>query len=490
MNDTKEISKVVKIVLAVMLAVLLAFLAVQIYKVSKSNYLDKQEYNKLVQTLETGFEDISSSDELISYLREYLDKNSYSYEIDSSNNIIFSVDSAEGKSDIEPTVICANYNIDDLSDSVMPIASALTIAGSGIKSEKYNVIIFNNNDDYGEGYKTIADKYFPDNSDVVLLDYGDEAYISGSSFAQTNNCLQIPLSKTTNTHDTAVKVSISGIDTSCIGDKSVSQPNPSNYLSNILTKLNSKSISYQLADIQVDSVGNMYPRGMSFVILLDSYTLETLTTYLDGRIEKFDKTYKGDFEDAEFTYEIIENSEDFPEQVYSESVTNSLNTALYTVKNGSYLFTEDDVPDTANVGDIYARNCITNIKENGNYLELDIISSAMSKPYMKQILEENASAAELSGASFTTKSRVDAFKNSSEDFSNDMVIAYFKSNHSWSSPQDIPVRDDSFFTACSYIQGINENMNIMHLRSSKALMAKYTNTLLYYIDVKGNFLSL
>ncbi len=486
----KSLSRISKIIIAVLLAILLAFLAVQLYKVSNSNYIDKQEYKELVETLETEFAKITDSDAFISYLRGYLDDNSYSYEIDSSNNIIFSVDATEGKSNVEPSVICVNYNIDSLSNAVEPIATALTLAGSGIKSEKYNVIIFNNNEDTGEGYKNISDKYFPDNANVIFLDHGEDSYISTSSFAATNNCLQIPLVTTANTHDTAIKVTISGLSTSSIGDKTVAQPNPSNYLSNILTKLNSKSISYQLADIEFESVGNMYPQGMSFILLFDSYSLEYITSYLDGRIEKFDKTYKVDFENATFTYEVIENSEAFPQEVYADSVTRSLNTALYTVKNGSYTFTEDNVPDTAKVGDIYARNCIIDIKENESYLEIDIISSALNKSYMNQILDENAAAAELSEASFAKKSQIDAFKNSNSKFSNDMTIAYFKSNHSWSSPRDIPLKEDNFFTVCSYIQGINENLNIIHLRTNDALMAKYTNTLLYYIDVKGNFLSL
>ena len=486
----KHLSRTKKLLIIALAVLLLVFLAVEIYKIANSKMLDKSKYNELVAQLETDLSKASSSEDITNVITSWADSNKVSYSIDSARNIIFHSDAIYSKKNVAPTVVCTSYNSKDIASSIMPLASALTIASSNIKSNDYSVIIVNNENNLGQGYSTLSSKYFKDNANVIFLDYGDEQYLSTASYAAANNSVSIPMTKVDARYDSAIKVTITGIDTSNIGDSIGSQPNPINYLSNVLTKLKSKSIGYQLADVKVEYAGNMYPQGISFTILLDSYSIETMTTYIDGRVEKFEKSYSKDFPNASFTYKTIEKQSNVPKQVYSDTATDSLSTLIYTIKNSAYKFDSENVPEGSKVGEIYGINCITNIVENSSSIDISLFTQAAKDAYLTKIIKENATAAEMASASATTQNKIAGFAAKDTVLERSMAYAFFKSNHSWSSPQMVPSSTDDFFTECSYIQQINGNMNILHLRSKKSLMDEYTNTLLYFIGVQGNFLSL
>lgn len=485
----KNLSKSKKIVLIVLISVILIIGVLSIYRLTKIRIFDKGKYSELCSNLETDGEKFKSQDDMCNYITEWAKNNKLEYTLDSNNNIIFVQEAASNKSSVSPTVIVVNYNYENAIDNRRVLSSAAMIAATPLKSGKKTVIFVNNANNKGDGYYALDKNLLTDNSKVVYLDYNEKkSYISRSSFSQTDQTLTVAKNYEEPKFDTILKINIGGLKTDCMGSNTGSHANPIDNLSTVLSRLKSKSITYQIADIKVDNRGKMFPTSLEATIVLNSYSADSLKDYMDKRVDAFMDSNKEDNPDCYYKYEFNDN---IPSQVMSQASSDSVTTLLYTLKNGKYKYKETDkIPEGYEEGDVYSIASINQIRSDENNIYIDISTQSASKEIEDKLVNDNRSLAEMANAGIVTTSHYDPFYNSNDNLENMLKSTYYKVSDLSGTETSLKSDVDNYFTPMSYLSDINSKMNIVHIRENKSSSAIITNLLLVYVQTKGNFLNL
>ena len=114
------------------------------------------------------------------------------------------------------------------------------------------------------------------------------------------------------------------------------------------------------------------------------------------------------------------------------------------------------------------------------------MSQGADDMYTNRILYDNMAAAELYECGYDTDVKIDRFLNTKDSLSLTFKKTYDKVNDTTSAGSELRVDTDNFFTPCSYLQAVNGNADIIHLRMDSSNAAKLANTVLCYIKTKGN----
>lgn len=500
-----------KILLFIILIVVSLMAITAFYRYSKIKLLDKSFLSKTNTSIKKLSEEKYFTDQetLLSYIKSFADDNDLEYTIDDNKNIIFETKVSERKSKLSPTVICASYNYITTKDNSKLLSSILTIAKTKLDSGKRYVILFNDENNLSDAYLDLDKKYIKDNSKVIYLDYGQSSYISESSYGSVRTDIVIPAHFEKSKCDTAIKIKINGLNSDIIDTNINKQPNPIMAFSAILTRLKSKSVTYQLADFKLDAHGNMYPTGLEATILLNSYSVDSVTKYIDDRIKKWEKKYKDNNENMIYEYEVIDNLDDSIKFAYDIETSEKLSNILYTLNYGTYKFDDaDTIPDGFSKDDIYGINAVYNLRVSrikhdqtdslndankeypGAEIKLGIMTQAYDKTSLDKILSENYEVAELFGCSIKTVDKHQFFDNKNTHLTKTIKSTYMKVNELFGSDTFIQTEDDQYMTPCSYLQELNPKANIIHIRMNKSTCPTITNAILCYMQTKGNFLSL
>ena len=484
----KSISKKKKILFGLIILVLILILAFGIYRNSKIKLFDKSAYSTLYKNIEASADSFRSQEDLRNFISSWAEEKKLDYTVDSAQNIIFSQKAISRKKKLSPTVVVVNYNYENVVDNKKVLASAAMIASTKINSGKTTVIFVNNENNDGTAYYNLSQSYFPKNAKVIYLDYGKHMYVSNKSFASAVQTVSIPSKKTDVKCDTAIKIKIKGLKSDCVDTSINNKVNPISLLSTVLTRLKSKSTIAQIANIKVHNKGNMYADSLEATILINSYSLESFTKYLDKRIEAFDKAC--DDENCKYSYRVMKEK-NMPETAYSKETFNSLATLLFTIKNGTIRFDEDSViPEDYEIDDINSIICPTQLRvENGN-IYLDIYSQAVNSDYLNEALIDNSTAAKLSNCEINSTSKTAPFVNKDKKLINILKRTYVKVSDIYGSDFLLNLDADTYFTPMSYLKEINPSMNIVHIKENSKSASTLTNMILCYIQTKGNFLSL
>lgn len=463
-------------------------IAFGIYRNSKIKLFDKSAYSSLYKNIEASADSFKSQEDLRDFISLWADEQKLDYTIDSAQNIIFTQNAISRKKKISPTVVVINYNYENVVDNKKVLASAAMIASTKIDSGKTTVIFVNNENNDGSNYYKLSKSYFPNNAKVIYLDYGKHMYVSNKSFASAVQTVSIPSEITDVECDTAVKIKIKGLNSDCIDTSISSKVNPISLLSTVLTRLKSKSTISQIADIKVHNKGNMYADSLEATILINSYSLESFTKYLDKRIEAFNKAC--DDEKCIYTYKVLKEK-NMPIAAYSEETRDSLTTLLFTIKNGSIRFDEDSViPEDYEIDDINSIICPTQLRVENENIYLDIYSQAVNSDYLNEAMKDNATAAKLSSCEINSTSKTTSFVNKDRKLINTLKSTYVKVSDIYGSDFLLNLDADTYFTPMSYLKEINPGMDIVHIKENSKSAATLTNMILCYIQTKGNFLSL
>lgn len=462
-----------------------------IYKDTKKGLFNSADFKDIKAQIEAACDSFETNDDMAEFIAKWADKECLKYHIDDAGNIILRTKAKSSKSSEDPVVVCASYNSKTASKNTDLLASALYIARSEIRSTEYTVILFNNKKGDFRGYKNISKSYFTKDSDVIYLDYGSSTYASLQSFNELKASYVIKKKMKPVTCDTLVHLHIAGVDTDEITSRISSQPNPITAFGTVLAQLESKSSRYELANIKVVNEGNMFPTSLDADILVNSYSVESLTDYLDDRIESFEDKYKGDFPNIEYTYEVIDDESKLPAERYSDAVCKTINNIIYTFNNGTYRFDEEDeIPTGYEKDEVYGINSLEQLREKDDTIILDICTQALTNAYLNKIEDENKTIARISSCSYVRGEKVENFYETDTDFYNLLNFTYLKVNDVISRNMIIKQKTDHYFTPCSYLQDINPKMDIIHLSMDEDSVKLITNTILCYIDSLGNFLSL
>lgn len=475
------------------LAVIIAISSVYFYhRANRYKVLDRTAFSDLIsETSAAAEEGFESQEQLSSFITDWADKNGMAYDIDKAGNIIFDTPAIDRKKNVSPTVVICGLNYKTASEKSILIASAASIAAADLESGRKIVIFVNDENNNGKGYKALSKKYVSEKTKVVYLDQGNKAYLSPYSFAETISEISIPAKKEDATLDTAVKISISGIDTREVTPQnSLTQPDPLSVLGSLLTRLKSKSVVYNVSDFRVGSNENMYPDSVEVCIMLNSYSLDSFTKFIDHKVKEWTKDYAKDNPNLSFTYEVISNEESLPKKCYDTETSDQLTRLLYTIGGNVYTFSKSDsIPETKSEGDYCGVNAVMNLTAEDSSIKLKLLSQGYDELFLNRIVIDNRAGAELLGCGFKETEIHEAFENDEDSLFRTFKTTYSKV-HSSSESSELAVTSDSFFTPCSYLAEKNSNSDIVHLRLSKKSAANLVNTLMCYIKTKGNTFSL
>lgn len=479
-------SKIKTIIIVVIAIIILAFAIrfIPLKNAANYNLVDSEVYDALVSEMELSYSEIDSPEEYRLDITSWAIENYIEYEEDKNGNIIITKEASPGLERSPATIICTEYNSKIANEQIRAIATVKYLAKYVEKTGKLSLIFLNNELNENVGIRGISESYFGDDGNIIYLTAGSKMRMSVKSYAMAKENIVVPLEIADRTCDTGIKINISGISYSEIGSDIGKYPNPLSQLSTIMTRLNEKSTSYELADLNVKEAGNMYPISLEVTLLTNSYSLEEITKYLDKRIEKVTSDFSSTCPDITFTYEIIEDDEGLPSQVYSSSTVETLNNYLFTSVNGTYKFKEGQaIPQDSSVGEVFAINCLSGVDVTEGAILIHSYTSAVDVNHINTVLKDNKTAAEFTGASVSNTKITDAFYGNQE-LADDVSDIYQVSNK---GSNLIPMKNDTFFTGCTYIQEISPGTKCAHLVESKKTGAKITNALMnHLIGRSGN----
>ena len=473
------------------LIVIAAVAGISVYRSRSTKLLDKDVYKEFKASFEeaSGSGDGGFADQraLTDFIEKWADSHSLEYTEDHYGNIIFDKAASGRKKNVSPTLIAVSMNSETAAYDVQALASAATIALSDVESGRRIVVFFNDEKNLSEGYLGISDEYLSSKTKVIFLDKGDSTYISTGSFQQRYSGVAIPAELEENSYDTALKVTITGIRSGVIGPDIDEQPDPAAALSTLLTRLKSRSIAYGLSDFSFGNNGNMYPVSLEVTIALNSYNLIAFTTYIDKCIKNWDKAYGSAFEEAEYTYEVIDDEGSLPETVYTSETSDRLTGILYTINSSSYVYSgSDTLPEGRDIGDFYGYNCITNIEAGNSVIYLSMITQGVNDQYTERICHDNMAAAELYECIYEETGKIEAFSNDRDSLVRTFRSTYEKVNRSGAADALLSTDTDDSFTPCSYLATLNSKADIIHIRTKGEDATRIANTILCYIKGKGN----
>lgn len=441
------------------------------------NIADKRELNNMANEIASHQDNIKSTDEITKLLTDWCDVNNLKCTVDSNKNVILSSKASNHKDDTPASVVAMEYNAKTFQQDIYAYASAEYLATHGMNGSDVKIIFLYDDQNLHTGARNLSRKYIPKNSRIVLLSQGDSVSISRNSYATALQTISVPYRKTSRYCDSALRIRIGGLSAVAPSGSTLKQTNPISSLSTILTRLRTKSISFQLADLKVQNNGNMSPSGVEATILLNSYSMESVTSYLDDRIKDFEDDNKKDFPDSYYEYSELQT---LPAYAYSDSATNKLSNFLYTVKSGAYRFDKENVPDGSKEGDLYGFNSIQNIYSKNGKLCVRLTTAAQDSRYLEQIVKENRAAASLSEVKLETEITDSPYRNSSSDLYQLIEDAYSKVNDTSTVDATIPEENDEAFTVMSFLASKRKGTDAVHVTTTDKAVARVMNALENY----------
>ena len=399
------------------------------------------------------------------------------FSTDDSSNLIVRRKASEGSEGARTTVYCVNIESGSFPKDLTAVSTALYMAACGQEGPAYTIAFLNNEDNLMAGAKGIRASLFPQDAWIICLSGGSFG-LSTDSFASMNTRFLIPYEESDRVCDTGIRIKIGGITAGIPGPSISDQPNPITQLSGIMTRLKTKSIRYQIADIHMENSGNLYPTDIEITLLVNSYSLQNVTKYLDKRAEDFTEKYSKNHPEISYIYEVIEDTETLPDKAYDDQTTDSLMNLLYTVKNGTYRFKEGEAPEGYKEKEIYAVNCLEELRVNDDDLECRLYSEALNSLYLDQIIADNAAAAELSDAVSSAYNIAPEFKNGGSILAERFTFLYPAVNELSAKSSIVPLEYDTGSTCCSYLASKGKDTDAIHLSVDENSQYYVINTFL------------
>lgn len=485
------LSKPARIIIALVLIAALAVISYRIYDVRNTKLLDRNAFKEFETAFKEAAESedaaFTSQDDLMNYIKRWAVTKELKYEEDKHGNIIFDRPAVKRKSKVTPTLIIVSANYETAKDNAPLYAAAASIALSDMEYGRTSVVFADDSQGLGKGYKGLSKEYLSSKAKVIYMDYGSSSYLSTSSFEQIHSSISVPASKEDNPCDTAVKINIDGIRSGIAGPGISKQPDPVAALSTLLTRLKSRSYEYRISDISLVSNGDMYPVSIEATIAINSYNLGAFTSYIDKRIKAWDRAYGRDFEDAKYTYEVIDDPEAIPKTCYDAGTADTLAGLLYTLKTGSYKYADEDIiPDGRESGDTFGINLVNDIKAGDKSITIYLLTQAYDDEYTSRIISDCKAVCELNACNYKELSKDAPFLNDRGKLSHNFSKTYERVNPSASGTKSLKMDSDNYFTPCSYLAGRNPKSDIIHLRLNSGNSADMANSVLCYIKTKGN----
>lgn len=479
MKNTSHHSK--KTTLIAIIIVIAAVASVAAYKIHRIQILDSKSFKSCSTALSAAAKEVGTDDAWMNKIKETATSVGLIPVSDEYGNIILTTEAVQGKESMPMLVLCTEYDVATAAKDADSIASALMTAKSATSNGPLTVIIARSTSNSHDGLTKVSSSYFPAGSNVIFLSSGSSTSTSQSSFCRSMATISLPLSKTSRSCDTVIDLSIGGIETGVPDSEISNQANPISPLVTLLTKMRKKSLTFEVEGVTLGSSGSLYPTSLNAKILVDSSSIDSVKEMLSKQREDYIDKNKKNSPDISFEFKVVDDESSMPTTVYSKDSTEALINFLYTIKEGTYKFGDEDTPKNKSKKDIYAINVIEGMTENSSSFDITVETQALNDDKLDAVMAENASAAALAGGTATPYGRVPAFSNKKSKLVQEIRNIYSKSNSLNFKDLKIIEENDDYFTPCSFIAMKNKPLDIMHISVSEADSARVTNTILNFL---------
>lgn len=415
--------------------------------------------------LEDSASTLTSTDALEKYLCNWAESKGIPYETDDADNVILQVEASEAYIDAAPTVLVCGYDAEHLSNCIDPISVALYVAKNNESTGELTVIFTEDENHEFAGIKELDESYFTDDANVFVLNGGAKNMWSTATAGNSTYTFSSEVEHVEPVGNKAYEISITGLSGGIPDEKIASYPNPIKELGDLLAYFKTNSVIYELESINGGTIGSLYPKSASCVVVIDENDYEKFEKRITTAIETFNDKY--DRYGATYSYKEVS----VPETVLSTDDMNKLISVLYTLVDGVYERNEDDeIVSITNIGAISCEDDTCTVYASGNSLT-DIGMNQLDLSYTTI-----CGLSDLQYEKTSTQSGWSIEKPDENPFVQD-VSAAFKEY----SDGTMKYRNNIAVTNCSYIQEMNPDCNLMSISVNYKRIAKYAGTLVTFM---------
>lgn len=466
--------KIYIIILIIIMMLLAAFF--YFYLEQRVHLLDKEAFNKYNACLSDDAELYKSNTDYSKTIIKLANDNNINAIKDEKGNILISNQTDNGAKNIN---IISVYNYKVAKSESNTISAMLSLANAKSKHNNFNLIILNDENNSHAGFSYLKNFANAKNDYFFYLYSGNTSSLYKKGFASGTSNINVPIKRVPRKCNTKITININGINTAVVSDDIGKHPNPIISLGAILSKLKSKGYIYQLSDLNIENTGNMYPVGLKATLLVDSFAISDINEYLSKKKDKFIDNYNKDYPNINFSYKITDDASDMPDKAFSDDTTDSLANIIYTIKNGTYKFTNDEEDIEHTKCDIYGINILNGITISKDILQVKIYSLALNDSYLDKITKENQYVAKFANSEFKVVEKLSSWHSDNTDLQKKLSALYSKTSRDASKKLLVNENPIQISTPLSYIADIQKN-NVAIISKDKDFK-NITNMLLNYI---------
>lgn len=430
----------------------------------------QESVDKRVEAYETDLRDSIDSFKdkasVTKYLVNWGENKGIDVKTDYSGNVIYSIPANKKTSDSKSMVLICAYDYKCMDSYINSIVSALSVAKTTTEHEDLKIIFICENEDDKKSIENLSSEYFIDNTEIFYLKDTKKSQLS----LLTGGCQQYTISKyyqqTLPENTKAYTIKLKGLPTFAVNRSNVENPNPILQLGKLLAKFKSNYINFELANFTGGTGAKLTPSSATMTIIVNDDNTEKVEKLLNKDIEKFIEKYSERYSDVHYSFKVIKT----PQQVVNKEVSEHLVSLMYTLLNGVYSNSGEEITSIINVGRISI--------ENG-YISLNAFASGSSKSTLSEIKSSYQTISALAEMDFTVTYESPVFKASK---ASSEICTKFQASYKKFKGNEIKVSNMPECTLCSKLSEKNKNMNIVVLGISKNSKDDFTGALITYMQ--------
>ncbi len=452
------------ITLLLLTILLLSFCSCQNQEDEEANVPTPEEllaaqYDAMITSLGDDFDDT----DIISYVSGWSENEKISSHLTENGILIMTKDASKGYGKTPPAAfICTIPETADLNDTEYVSVMLYLMKYLPQHTKVYGVLA-------PEGKTKLLPEDITSCDRIIYLEYSEKPALILSCAASSSYQLTKDIQKTDQRFDLSYRIKIKGLKGENINSTEDSHPNAILNISSLLAGCKTSGLLYDLSYFKGGSGYDSYSRKATAIVSISRNDQEKFEKKLDKAIEKFDKKWKDQEPNAQYTYEIV----DTPKKVFAQEDTDQMISLLYTMITGSYAEHEQ-------TGECLAYSNIAGIN----------IQDGTCTVRMKTFSKEDSILAEMDD-SVRTLSKISGF-------------SYHKiqDNQQWNEPEDsdflaslnqaaesagtkLPDASSVFRThECSILKEINPDAHAVSISVSIENWEDVSNTLTEYVKQK------
>ncbi|MGI6211079.1 MAG: hypothetical protein ACOYJJ_00635 [Anaerovoracaceae bacterium] len=476
----------------IIMAAALAFWGVSCGSSSQSQTDEQTLADKIETKLSAYQTDLADSSairqsnaDVSSYVADWAKNKGISYD-KVGKTIIMKVESSKKYKKTPKTVIICPYDSAQFQNYESAITSALYLAKNNENTGKLYVIFTPMPGRDLSAVRQIPSKYLSgSDTRIFILNGGQKAQYAISTAQGSNYEFTQKINRTKPQYKNTYKISYTGLPGGILNSDVSEQTNPLIVMTDLLTSLKNRGISYEIASLHGGNIGNYYPDSASMTITIDPDDVEAFTEYMDKQVENRTERNQeiNDDDPPVFKYKAVK---DRPSSVLTKRSAERFVSYMYTTLNGTYS-PDEETTDQSTSEDTVSVTCVTRIVVGSSTIRIYSAASSTDKDILNDIDHGERTLAGLSGLTYRKTASIPAWKgNSDEDFQTAVTDAY----HSFNS-KDATLAESPSPSCAYYIQQKNKKADMVSLTVTESTINETTGMLVQFLidslpDDSGN----